>query len=208
MSPMPNSPAEMAGIRPGDLLIAVDGVSVEGWSTIEVVQTIRGKKGTEVLLGVIHLGQDKVENVSINRGEIDLTSVFWNMTFDKYAYLNLRYFYSNSDESLIQTIEDISQLGARGIILDLRDNPGGLLTTVVTIASQFLGDGDVVHEVDGHGDRKNWEVECEIDLRLVKNTIVKAASQEEAEEKAREMWERRYASQNPFVEVTACWSDD
>ena len=56
--------------------------------------------------------------------------------------------------------------------------------------------------------RKNWEVEGEIDLRLVKNTIVKAASQEEAEEKAREMWERRYASQNPFVEVTACWSDD
>ncbi len=56
--------------------------------------------------------------------------------------------------------------------------------------------------------RKNWEVECEIDLRLVKNTIVKAASQEEAEEKAREMWERRYASQNPYVEVTACWSED
>lgn len=170
LSPMPNSPAEMAGIRPGDLLIAVDGVSVEGWSTIEVVQTIRGKKGTEVLLGVIHLGQDKVENVSINRGEIDLTSVFWNMTFDKYAYLNLRYFYSNSDESLIQTIEDISQLGARGIILDLRDNPGGLLTTVVTIASQFLGDGDVVHEVDGHGDRKNWEVESNgvaVDIPMV-----------------------------------------
>ena len=76
LSPMPNSPAEAAGIRPGDLLIAVNGVSVEGWSTIEVVQTIRGKKGTEVLLGIIHLGQDKVEHVSINRGEIDLTSVF------------------------------------------------------------------------------------------------------------------------------------
>ena len=83
------------------------------------------------------------------------------MTADKYAYLNLRYFYKNSDESLIETIEDISQLGARGIILDLRDNPGGLLTTVVTIASQFLEDGVVVYEVDGYGDRKNWEVESD-----------------------------------------------
>ena len=159
LSPMPSSPAERAGIRPGDLLIVVDGVSVEGWSTIQVVEAIRGAKNTEVLLGVIHLGQDKVEQISITRGDIDLTSVFWNMTRDKYAYLNLRYFYSNSDESLIETIEDITQLGARGIILDLRDNPGGLLTTVVTIASQFLEGGVVVFEVDGNGKRKNWDVE-------------------------------------------------
>ena len=159
LSPMPNSPAEVAGIRPGDLLMAVDGVSVEGWSTTRVVQAIRGKKGTEVLLGIMHLGQDKVEQISINRGEIDLTSVFWNMTFDKYAYLNLRYFYSNSDESLVEAIEDITKLGARGIVLDLRDNPGGLLTTVVTIASQFLDGGIVVSEIDGNGNRKNWDVE-------------------------------------------------
>ena len=56
--------------------------------------------------------------------------------------------------------------------------------------------------------RKNWEVECEIDLRIVKTTVVKAATQEEAEEKAREIWERKYAMQNPYVEVTASWSPE
>jgi|TARA_B100000073_G_scaffold248200_1_gene208527 hypothetical protein len=56
--------------------------------------------------------------------------------------------------------------------------------------------------------RKNWEVECEIDLRLVRNVVVKAATQEEAEEKARELWERKYSNQNPYVEITSCWSPD
>ncbi len=159
LSPMPNSPAEEAGIRPGDLLMTVDGVDVEGWAILEVVQTIRGAKDTTVVLGIIHLGKEQVEDITIKRGEIDLTSVFWNMTSDGFAYLNLRAFYRNSDESLIETIEEIKELGARGIVLDIRNNPGGLLTTVVTIASQFLDGGVVVYEVDGNGNRKDWDVE-------------------------------------------------
>lgn len=159
LSPMPNSPAEAAGIKPGDLLQTVDGVNVEGWAILEVVQTIRGAKDTTVVLGIIHLGQEQVVDIPIKRGEIDLTSVFWNMTSDGFAYLNLRAFYSNSDESLIETIGEINELGARGIVLDIRNNPGGLLTTVVTIASQFLDDGVVVYEIDGDGNRKDWDVE-------------------------------------------------
>ena len=159
LSPMPNSPAEKAGIRPGDLLMTVNGVDVEGWAILEVVQTIRGAKDTTVVLGIIHLGKEQVDDIPIKRGEIDLTSVFWNMTSDGFAYLNLRAFYRNSDESLIETLEEIKELGARGIVLDIRNNPGGLLTTVVTIASQFLSDGVVVYEVDGDGNRKDWDVE-------------------------------------------------
>jgi carboxyl-terminal processing protease len=159
LSPMPNSPAEAAGIRPGDLLMTVDGVSVDGWSILEVVQTIRGARDTTVILGITHLGQEQVEEIVIKRGDIDLTSVFWNMTSNGFAYLSLRAFYSNSDESLIEAIKEIEEQGARGIVLDLRNNPGGLLTTVVTIASQFLDDGVIVTEVDGEGNRKDWDVE-------------------------------------------------
>ena len=182
LSPMPNSPAEQAGIRPGDLLMAVDGVSVEGWSILEVVQTIRGAKDTEVVLGIIHLGQEQVVDITIKRGDIDLTSVFWNMTSDGFAYLNLTAFYSNSDESLIETINEIKKQGARGIILDIRNNPGGLLTTVVTIASQFLDGGVVVYEIDGEGKRKDWDVEIngvarDIPLVVLVNQFSASASE-------------------------------
>lgn len=182
LSPMPNSPAEQAGIRPGDLLMAVDGVSVEGWSILEVVQTIRGARDTEVVLGIIHLGQEQVVDITIKRGDIDLTSVFWNMTSDGFAYLNLRAFNSNSDESLIETIAEINKQGARGIILDIRNNPGGLLTTVVTIASQFLDGGVVVYEIDGGGHRKDWDVESngvaqDIPLVVLVNQFSASASE-------------------------------
>ncbi len=182
LSPMASSPAEQAGIRPGDLLMAVDGVSVEGWSILEVVQTIRGAKDTEVVLGIIHLGQEQVVDITIKRGDIDLTSVFWNMTSDGFAYLNLRAFYNNSDESLIETIDEINRQGARGIVLDIRNNPGGLLTTVVTIASQFLDGGVVVYEIDGEGNRKDWVVESngvaqDIPLVVLVNQFSASASE-------------------------------
>ena len=182
LSPMPNSPAEAAGIRPGDLLMTVDGVSVEGWAILEVVQTIRGARDTEVVLGIIHLGQEQVEEIFIKRGDIDLTSVFWNMTSDGFAYVSLRAFYHNSDESLIKTIKEIKDQGARGIVLDLRNNPGGLLTTVVTIASQFLDGGVVVYEVDGGGNRKDWDVESngvaqDIPLVVLVNQFSASASE-------------------------------
>ena len=182
LSPMRDSPAEVAGIRPGDLLVSVDGVSVEGWSILEVVRTIRGAKDTIVVLGIVHLGQEQVEEISIKRGDIDLESVFWNMTSAGFAYVSLTAFYSNSDESLIETIKEAREQGARGIVLDIRNNPGGLLTTVVTITSQFLDGGIVVYEVDGDGNRKTWDVESngvaqDIPLVVLVNQFSASASE-------------------------------
>jgi len=182
LSPMPDSPAETAGIRPGDTLVSVDGESVAGWALVEVVRTIRGPIDTIVMLGIIHLGQEQVDEVSITRGEIGLESVFWNMTSNGFAYVNLTAFYANTDESLIETLQEVREQGARGIVLDVRNNPGGLLTTVVTITSQFLDGGDVVYEIDGSGKRTTWEVEGDgvaqdIPLVLLVNQFSASASE-------------------------------
>lgn len=156
LTPMPDSPAEKAGLRPGDQLLTVDGVSVEGWSTLDVVSKVRGPSDTVVVLGIIHEGETDVVEISITRAPINLQSVTWQSTPSGHAYVRLSGFYANTDEALEDVLKEIIESGARGLILDVRNNPGGLLTTTVNIASMFLNGGLVVYELDGADERKDW----------------------------------------------------
>ena len=159
LTPMPDSPAEKAGLRAGDRLLTVDGISVEGWTTLDVVSKVRGPKDTVVVLGVTHQGESVVVELSITRGDINLESVTWQSTPDGHAYIRLSGFYANTDEALEEALVEIEESGARGLILDVRNNPGGLLSTTVNIASLFLDGGLVVYELDGAGERKDWSAE-------------------------------------------------
>ena len=170
LTPTPGSPAEKAGLRAGDQLVTVDGVSVTGWTTLDVVSKVRGPKDTVVVLGVIHVGESSPVEISITRGGINLQSVTWRSTPDGHAYVKLSGFYANTDEALEETLTEIKESGARGLILDMRNNPGGLLSTTVNIASLFLDGGLVVYEVDGTGERKDWKASgggIAVDLPLV-----------------------------------------
>lgn len=170
MTPLPDSPADEAGMLPGDRLVTVDGANVEGWTTLDVVSRVRGPEGTVVVLGIVHQGETEPVDIAVTRGEIDQVSVTWRETPSGHAYVRVSGFYGNTDERLEETLREIVDSGARGLILDMRNNPGGLLTTTVNIAGHFLDGGLVVYEVDGSGERKDWNADAggvAVDLPLV-----------------------------------------
>ncbi|MSQ13914.1 MAG: S41 family peptidase [Dehalococcoidia bacterium] len=157
LNPMPESPAEEAGLKAGDTLVAVDGDPVDGWSVLQVVNRVRGKKGTEVALTLVHFGSMDNITLRVVRDTIQLKSVFWNMTNEQYAYVRLSFFYANTPQAMEQALKEIAAQGAKGIILDLRNNPGGFLRATVDVASHFVHDGLVLYEVDGSGKRTDWK---------------------------------------------------
>ena len=158
LSPMPNSPAEAAGIRAGDALVTVEGQSVEGWTIHRLVSEVRGPAGTPIALGIRHLGSTEVVEIVVTRGRISLESASWTMLQDDIAYLRLRFFYENSDEAMEQLLREIQGQGVRGVVLDLRNNPGGLLSTSANVTALFLEEGLVVYEQGTTDDRSDWKV--------------------------------------------------
>lgn len=157
IAPMPDSPAAKAGIKSGDVILEIDGVSTAGISVTEAVLKIRGPKGTPVKLFVLHQGAANPVEIEIIRAEIKITSVQSEMKGD-IAHIIINSFSDTTDEELIPVLENISRSEAKGIILDLRSNPGGLLNEVVDVASHFIKDGVVVSVVDNRGGRSSQSV--------------------------------------------------
>jgi carboxyl-terminal processing protease len=159
VAPISGGPAEKAGIRPGDQILGVNGESIEGLSVLEAVALIRGPKGTAVTLEVKHLGALDPVIIEIIRGVIPLTSVLVrSQPEDKFLHVRLTNFYPETAQELDDAIKKAVAGGAQGLVLDVRDNPGGLLSSVVDIAELFLDDGLVLYQVDGAGKRTNWNV--------------------------------------------------
>jgi carboxyl-terminal processing protease len=156
--PLPNTPAERAGIEPGDVVLEVDGVSTEGLSLIESVIKIRGAEGSTVRLLVQHLNAVEPIVIDIVRSVIQLESISWEMLPGNIAYVEITTFADNTDELMTIAWREIEKQDALGLILDVRNNLGGLLSTTVNITSQFLTDGLVLYSVDGKGNRIDYEV--------------------------------------------------
>lgn len=179
--PFTGSPAEQAGIRRGDIILEVDGESTEGWTDRDAVNRIRGPRGTTVTLKVRHtdLGNGaegpEVEEITIVRGEIDIESVFatplleaipgvsGDLLVDRdgkevtdIAYINIQQFHDKTHAELRRMLESIRDHGYAGLILDLRLNPGGLLSATVDVADEFLDEGVILTEVDATGNRRAY----------------------------------------------------
>ena len=150
IAPITDSPAAKAGIRAGDIILAINGRSASEMSLAEAVLSIRGPKGTSVSLLIIHQGETEPEEIEIVRAEIELPSVRFEMRED-IAYVNITYFSKRTDEELSAVLQSIAQEAATGIILDLRGNPGGLLEATIEVASHFLEEGAVVNVMDNQG---------------------------------------------------------
>ena len=159
VSPIAGSPAEAAGIRPGDIILEVNGESIEGLGLLDVVSLIRGPKGTKVTLLVKHLlALDPVE-ITITRGVIELSSVLLRSEpGEQFPHIRITEFYPNTVDQLREVLQQVQRDGAEGIILDVRNNPGGPLQSVVDVASQFLDDGLVLYVQRGDGRRTDWSV--------------------------------------------------
>lgn len=157
--PLPNTPAEKAGIKAGDRILAVDGEDALGWSVLEAVNKIRGEKGTDVLLTVEHVGSLDPVDITITRDTIDDPSVTVTMVADtNYGRIRISQFTAETPREVREGVQELVDDGAKGIILDLRGNPGGLLSSTVDVASEFLTDGLVTYEVDSRGQREDWKV--------------------------------------------------
>ena len=155
---MPDTPAEAAGIRPGDVILEVDGVSIQGLSLLEVVQLIRGDKGTKVKILIRHLSSAEPVLIEIERDIINLKSVELLMQVGRIGHLRLSGFTGTTNDDLKEALERFERSQGLGIVLDLRNNPGGLVSSVVDVTSQFIDDGLVLYQIDAKGNRRNWGV--------------------------------------------------
>ena len=158
LAPLPNTPAEKAGIKPGDIILGIDGDSAQGLSLLEAVGKIRGKKGTSVELLVLHLNTTEPVLIAVTRGVIPLTSVSLAMQPGGIGHLRLSSFNGHTNEELENALKQFKRDNGVGLVLDLRNNPGGLVSSVVDVASHFLKDGTVLYQIDAQGKRTDWRV--------------------------------------------------
>jgi carboxyl-terminal processing protease len=156
VTPLANSPALEKGIRPGDLIVAVDGESTKDWTTDKAVREITGPEGTQVTLTIHRVGQSEPIKFVLTRRPIELTTIrgveridaeHWNFMLDPsagIAYIRLTNFNPGSYEELHRALEAARAQGMRGLILDVRHNNGGLLDVAVETVSTFVSKGQVV----------------------------------------------------------------
>ncbi len=158
IAPLPNSPAARAGLAAGDVIRAVEGESIEGLTLQEVVALIRGPSGSPVRLSVQSVGSEEVSEITIVRDQIHVASVTVDLLQDNIAHVRITGFLSQTADELKTILEELIEQDVRGIVLDLRNNPGGLVSAVIDVASEFLDDGLVGFEVDASGKRTDWQV--------------------------------------------------
>jgi carboxyl-terminal processing protease len=145
VAPLDHSPALQAGIKPGEVIVQVDGQSIEGWPLPEVATRISGPPGTAVALTLTDPGTGQQRTVSVERAEVTVQSVSWRpLPGTSIAHVRIAQFVQNTAQELRESLLQIEQAQVTGLILDLRNNPGGLLEAAVDVASQFLMGGNVL----------------------------------------------------------------
>src|SRR5262249_48342879 len=158
ISPMVGTPAYEAGVLAGDLIVKIDGKSAENMRLNEAVDLIQGDPGQKITLTVLHEGGDESVDVEIVRAEIEIQAILgnerkadspkeWDYFVDKenrIAYVRISAFSKTAAAEMKHVMEELQKEGAQGIILDLRNNPGGLLKASVDICDLFLTDGVIV----------------------------------------------------------------
>jgi len=150
VAPISDSPAEKAGLKTGDVILKINGESTEGMNSDVAASKIRGTAGTTVKLSIGREGEKEAFDVTITRGEIRMDSVKSEMKGDV-AYIKISQFILPTTDDFKAALSKAMANGAKGVILDLRDNPGGILTQAIDISSQFLVRGIVVKIIDKNG---------------------------------------------------------
>ncbi len=181
VSPIDGSPAKKAGIKGGDAILKVDDQVTYGWTIAQAVDKIRGPKGTNVTLLVLHEGEREAKPVTITRDTITIksitswikpvkdvenikeTSLLKQQADTKIAYIRLSQFGDSTNNEWIKVTNDVNltiekDSSIKGIVLDLRNNPGGYLNDAVFIASEFVKNGTIVMQEDREGNRLKMDV--------------------------------------------------
>lgn len=147
VSPIKNSPAEKAGILPEDIILMVNGESIQGMSATEAVLLIRGEKGTPVTLTIQRGSAKEPIEMTIIRDDIPIETVYGEMGEDKIAHIQITSFSEQTYDEIVKILEDFEKDGMKSIILDVRQNPGGYLTSAIDIANLFVDEGKPIVQV-------------------------------------------------------------
>lgn len=157
ISPIDDTPAQRAGMQAGDLIIRIDGTAVQGMSLNDAVKKMRGKVGTKIELTVVRKGEDQALTVEIIRDVIRIRSVKSKMLEEGFGYIRISQFQVNTGESMQAMIDELideenSGEPLKGLVLDLRNNPGGVLNAAVNVSDAFLKEGLIVYTDGRVGD--------------------------------------------------------
>ncbi len=173
IAPLPGTPAYREGIRSGDMIVEIEGQSTEGYTTLDAVKLLKGEAGKAVNLGIKHPGSEEVVKLTIVREIIQVPTVLgdthdaddkWNFMLDaesKIAYVRLTHFSRHSAAELVKALKEASTAGLKGFILDLRFNPGGLLSQAIEISDMFIESGKIVSTKGRNSTDREWTAKKE-----------------------------------------------
>jgi carboxyl-terminal processing protease len=148
ISPIDDTPAQRAGVKAGDLIVRLNEKPVKGMSLTDAVNLMRGKKGTDITLTIVREGVDEPVTLSITRDIIRVKSVKDQLLEPGFGYVRITSFQAKTTQSLIDAIEELRKENGgnlKGLVLDLRNNPGGVLSDAVGVSDAFLNDGLIVY---------------------------------------------------------------
>jgi carboxyl-terminal processing protease len=175
ISPMVGTPAHEAGILAGDLILKLDDKSTEGMRMNDAIRIIQGEPGTKLSMTVVHEGTRQTETVTVARAMIEVQTILGlNRRDDNpkefewfadrssgIAYIRIVQFTEHTFDDLKKTVERLEKEGAKGLVIDLRDNPGGLLKSAVDVSDLFLSNGRIVSTKDRNGQGKSWDAKVD-----------------------------------------------
>ena len=169
LSPIYGTPAYKAGLLAGDKIVEINGKSTDNLSLDEATGRLKGKEGTKLTLSVIHPGSDKKEQVTVTRKLIHVETVLgdnrkpdgrWDFVFDpkgQIGYIRLTAFSRDTSGELQRALEELQSAGMRGLILDLRFNPGGLLNAAIEVSDLFISEGNIVSTKGRGAAERSWD---------------------------------------------------
>jgi carboxyl-terminal processing protease len=155
VSPIEGTPAYRAGLQTGDRIVKIDGLATKDMQLPDAVKRMRGKPGTKVTISIVREGWTEPRDVEITREQIRVHSVRTHDLGDGIAYIRLRQFQEQTPTDLAAALEKASKAGMKALVLDLRNNPGGLLTAAVEVTEEFVEDGKLVVYTEGRVRNQN-----------------------------------------------------
>lgn len=154
VAPIKDSPAEQAGVRAKDQIISVNGEMLDGYSLNEAVMKIRGKKGTQAKLEIIREGISEPIEIIVVRDDIDIETVYADMLEGNIGKIEIRQFAQETDKRFEEELIRLEQEGMEGLIIDVRNNPGGILPVVINMANLFIDEGKPIVQVEYNSGRR------------------------------------------------------
>lgn len=155
VSPLEDTPAWNAGMKPGDIIVKIEGKITRGITMTEAVKKLRGEPGTKVTLTVIRDQDKKIDDITIERAIIKIKDIKRaQMLENGIGYIRITEFRENTAKELDKGLEGLKKAGLKSLIIDVRNNPGGLLETAIEVTSRFLDDGMIVVSTKGRTEKE------------------------------------------------------